>query len=59
MPCTSPTGSLLDRIIEEMRGASLDITVKDDYWDFLEVKVTKKPDGTYRLTEGSTGSNLY
>jgi hypothetical protein len=34
----------LDKIIEEMREASLDITVEGNLSDFLGVKITKEPD---------------
>jgi hypothetical protein len=40
-----------DKIIEDMREASLDITVEGNLSDFLGVKIAKEPDGTYHLTQ--------
>lgn len=46
-----PDPDELDRIIEEMKQAKLDITVEGDLADFLGVKITRKSDGTYHLTQ--------
>jgi hypothetical protein len=46
-----PDPQELDKNIEEMRAASLDITVEGTLSDFLGVKITKEPDGTYHLTQ--------
>jgi hypothetical protein len=46
-----PDPQELDKIIKEMRAASLDITVEGNLSDFLGVNITKEPDGTYHLTQ--------
>jgi hypothetical protein len=46
-----PDPQELDNIVEEMRAASLDITVEGTLSDFLGVKITKETDGTYHLTQ--------
>ena len=46
-----PDPNELDCIIQEMKQANLDITVEGDLSDFLGVKISKKQDGTFHLTQ--------
>jgi hypothetical protein len=41
----------IDRIIEEMKQAKLDITIEGDLQDFLGVNIERKEDGTIHLTQ--------
>ena len=44
-----PDESKLDQIIEDMKKASLKLTVEGDISDFLSVQIERKPDGTIHL----------
>jgi len=48
---TGPKAKELDNIITSIRQAKLDITVEDDVSDFLGVKIERKADGTFHLTQ--------
>jgi hypothetical protein len=46
-----PDPKELDQVIEDMKNVKLDITVEGDISDFLGVKIDRKDDGTYHLTQ--------
>ena len=46
-----PCPKEIDRIIERMRNAKLDITIEGDLEDFLGVNIDRRDDGTIHLTQ--------
>ena len=46
-----PDKSEIDEVIEQIRGAKLDITVEGDLQDFLGVRITREADGSVHFTQ--------
>ena len=46
-----PDKAEIDRVVEDLKKAKLDITVEGDLQDFLGVNIDRKPDGTIHLTQ--------
>jgi hypothetical protein len=46
-----PDQNEIERAIEDIKAAGLDITVEGDLQDFLGVNIEKKADGTIHLTQ--------